>query len=66
MNAKETVVVKGSVPFDMLDEDEQIMSVIMALRQHGKIDLPMNDNFERAVRQVREETASITMPYYTK
>ncbi|WP_420267183.1 hypothetical protein [Candidatus Magnetominusculus dajiuhuensis] len=65
MNAKEVVVTKGSRPLDLMDEDEQVSSLIQALRQHGKIDLPMNTQFEERIKAIRQMTSEIKLPYYT-
>jgi hypothetical protein len=48
-----------------MDEDEQILAVMQALRQHGKIDLPMNEQFEAKIKAIRQMTSEITLPYYT-
>lgn len=56
---------KGSRPLDLLDEDEQISTIIHALRQHGKIDLPMNEQFEEKIKAIRKLASEIKLPYYT-
>ncbi|MEO5360732.1 MAG: hypothetical protein H7843_09855 [Nitrospirota bacterium] len=65
MNAKEVVVMKGSRPLDLLDEDEQMSTIIQALRKHGKVDLPMNAQFEEKIKAIRQSTNEIKLPYYT-
>lgn len=65
MNAKEVVVMKGCRPLDLLDEDEQITTIIQALRAHGKIELPMNTQFEEKIKAIRQSTSEIKLPYYT-
>ncbi|MBF0565685.1 MAG: hypothetical protein HQK89_10615 [Nitrospirae bacterium] len=68
MHAKEMqeiLVVDGSRPFDLMDEDEQIDVLISALRKHGKVVMPMGDRFEQAVNEIRLETTTVTLPYYT-
>ncbi|MBF0458597.1 MAG: hypothetical protein HQK99_11980 [Nitrospirae bacterium] len=65
LNAKELVVMKGSRPLELMDEDEQISTIIQALKQHGKIDLPMNAQFEERIKAIRQLTSEIKLPYYT-
>jgi hypothetical protein len=65
MNTKEILLMKGSRPLDLMDEDEQISAVMQALRQHGKIDLPMNEKFEEKIKAIRQMTSEINLPYYT-
>ncbi|MBF0608588.1 MAG: hypothetical protein SFH39_02760 [Candidatus Magnetobacterium sp. LHC-1] len=62
----EVVLLKDSKPFDSLNEDEQIDALICALRQYGKISVPMCAQFEKAVEDVHQEAAQVTMPFYVK
>ncbi|MBF0539569.1 MAG: hypothetical protein HQL03_15090 [Nitrospirae bacterium] len=64
--AKEVILVKDSVPFESLSEDDQIDALICALRQYGKISVPMCAKFEQSVDDVHQEAAQITMPFYVK
>ncbi|MBF0344939.1 MAG: hypothetical protein HQL06_12005 [Nitrospirae bacterium] len=64
--AREVILVKDSKPFDSLSEDEQIDALICALRQYGKLTVPMCASFEQAVSEVRQEASQMTMPFYVK
>ncbi|MBF0316763.1 MAG: hypothetical protein HQL04_01190 [Nitrospirae bacterium] len=64
--ANEVLLVKDSKPFDSLSEDEQIDALIFALRQYGKISVPMCARFDQAVEDIHQEAAQVTMPFYVK
>lgn len=48
-----------------ITEDEYIDSLILALRSHGKIDLPFNDSFEKSMKRIRRSISETSSPYYT-
>lgn len=50
---------------DVLREEAQVEELIMSLRKYGKIDLPMNEKFEKAMKELRTMITQVASPYYT-
>ncbi|MCI4625429.1 MAG: hypothetical protein L3V56_05650 [Candidatus Magnetoovum sp. WYHC-5] len=63
---KQSEVIEPTERHEMgITEDEYIDCLILALRKHGKIDLPMGGKFENSLKEIRQSISEISSPYYT-